>query len=72
MSDKLKEEPIEMAEDMEVIAIIKFTNILWDLALIKKYAIEKNDEKIYLCADNIEKDLHKVIYGNAKLEKGWF
>ena len=62
----------EESKDMEVVAIIKFTNRLWDLAMIKKYAIEKNDEKTYLCADNIENELHRVFYGNAKLEKGWY
>ena len=39
--------------------------------MIKKYAFEKNDERIYLCADYIEKELHKVMYGDFVFEKEW-
>ena len=45
--------------------------ILKNLTLIKKYAFEKNDERIYLCADYIEKELHKVMYGDFVFEKEW-
>ena len=41
------------------------------LTSIKKYAFEKNDERIYLCADHIEKELHKLRYGGAKLDTDW-
>mgnify|MGYP003309983106 CR=1 FL=1 len=43
--------------------------------LVEKYAsknsFEKNDERIYLCADYIEKELHKLMYGDFIFEKQW-
>ena len=65
-----KDEPIECFEK-DVIGVVSLTNLLRNLVLIKKYAMDKNDEKIYLCADHIEDELNKLRYGNFILEKEW-
>jgi hypothetical protein len=66
MSDETKEyiEP-------EVMGVIRITSLLRDLVLIKKYAMEKNDERIYLCADNIEQKLNRFRHGNFILDDSW-
>ena len=56
------------------IGVIKLTDLLKNLSLIKKYNFENVycDEKIYLCADYIEKELLKLRYSNNFiLEKDW-
>ena len=60
----------EMVEE-SVVGVVSIFEILKNLTLIKKYAFEKNDERIYLCADYIEKELHKVMYGDFVFEKEW-
>lgn len=57
--------------DKETIAVVQLKNILKDLALIKKYSFEKDDERIYLCADHIERELHMLQYGGAILDNRW-
>jgi len=66
MSDETKEyiEP-------EVMGVIRITSLLRDLVLIKKYAMEKNDERIYLCADTIEQKLNRFRHGNFILDDSW-
>ena len=39
-----------------VVGVVSMFDILKNLTLIKKYSFEKNDERIYLCADYIEKE----------------
>lgn len=63
----IKDEPIEKS----VIGVVSVTDMLRNLTLIKKYSFEKNDERIYLCADYIEKELHKLMYGDYIFEKQW-
>ena len=64
---------VEKSSDEKMIYVISLTDILKNLALIKKYNFETvyNDEKIYLCADYIEKELLKLRYSDAKLETDW-
>ena len=76
MTEKIIEKSVnleksEILEDREIVELITVGDLLRDCVLIKKYAFEKNDERIYLCADNIERNLHKVRYGNARLEHEW-
>ena len=69
-----KEEPTETCDKtcgMETIAVVRLTALIRDLVLIKKYAIERDDERIYLCADNIERKLQQLRYRNALLERDW-
>ena len=54
-----------------IVGVVSMFNILKNLTLIKKYSFEKNDERIYLCADYIEKELHKLMYGDFVFEKEW-
>lgn len=54
-----------------ITGIVKMNDLLRDLAMIKKYAIECNDEKIYLLAEAIEQKLSDLRYGNFKLETSW-
>lgn len=63
----MNDEPIEKS----VIGVVSITDMLRNLTLIKKYFFEKNDERIYLCADYIEKELHKLMYGDFVFEKQW-
>lgn len=51
--------------------IVKMNDLLRDLAMIKKYAIECDDEKIYLLAEAIEQRLSDLRYGNFKFETSW-
>lgn len=64
------DEPIEYV-DKSVVGVVSITSLLRDLVLIKKYAMDRNDEKIYLCADNIEQQLNKLRYGNFIFDKDW-
>lgn len=66
----MKDEPIEYV-DKSVVGVVSLTSLLRDLILIKKYAMEKNDERIYLCADNIEQQLNKLRYANFVFDKDW-
>ena len=62
-----KDEPMKME-------VIRLTDLLKNLALIKKHNFENTycDERIYLCADYIEKELLKLRYNNNfTLEKDW-
>ena len=71
---ELKEDTIvEKSSDEKMVYVISLTDILKNLALIKKYNFETvyNDEKIYLCADYIEKELLKLRYSDARLETDW-
>lgn len=71
MNDESKnDEPVEYIEK-DVVGVVSLTSLLRDLVLIKKYAMDKNDEKIYLCADHIEEELNKLRYGNFILETDW-
>ena len=67
---KMAEEPV--IEEPETRAVVKLKGILREVVLIKKYAFEKNDERIYLCADNIERELQKVRYLGAILDNEWW
>lgn len=51
--------------------IVKMNVLLRDLAMIKQYAIECNEEKIYLLAEAIEQKLSDLRYGNFELETSW-
>lgn len=62
---------LKSVDEPEVCAIVTVGKLLEELTSIKKYAFEKNDERIYLCADHIEKELHKLRYGGAKLDTDW-
>ena len=64
---------IEKSSDEKMVYVISLTDLLKNLALIKKYNFETvyNDEKIYLCADYIEKELLKLRYSDARLETDW-
>ena len=66
----MSDEPIEYSKT-NITGVISITSLLRDLVLIKKYAMDKNDEKIYLCADNIEQQLNKIRYGNFILDDSW-
>ena len=61
------DEPIEK----DIIGFVSITDLLRNLVLIKKYAMEKNDERIYLCADYIEEELNRLRYANFILDKDW-
>lgn len=70
----MKDEPIDIKDEpieKSVIGVVSMFDILKNLTLIKKYSFEKNDERIYLCADYIEKELHKLMYGDFVFEKQW-
>ena len=70
----MKDEPIDIKDEpieKSVIGVVSMTDMLRNLTLIKKYSFEKNDERIYLCADYIEKELHKLMYGDFVFEKQW-
>lgn len=70
--DMMNDEPIECKKEECIVGVISITSLLRDLILIKKYAIEKNDERIYLCADNVEQQLNKLRYNNSSiLDKDW-
>lgn len=60
-------------KEIEMMGVIRLTDLLKNLALIKKYNFENtySDEKIYLCADYIEKELLRLRYANSKLETEW-
>lgn len=64
---------VEKSSDEKMVYVINLTDLLKNLALIKKYNFETvyNDEKIYLCADYIEKELLKLRYSDARLETDW-
>ena len=64
---------VEKSSDEKMVYLISLTDLLKNLALIKKYNFETvyNDEKIYLCADYIEKELLKLRYSDARLETDW-
>lgn len=64
---------VEKSSDEKMVYVISLTDLLKNLALIKKYNFETvyNDEKIYLCADYIEKELLKLRYSDARLETDW-
>lgn len=64
------DEPVEYIEK-DVVGVVSLTELLRDLTLIKKYSFEKYDERIYLCADNIEQKLNKLRYANFILETEW-
>lgn len=66
----MSDEPIEYV-DKSVVGVVSITSLLRDLVLIKKYAMDRNDEKIYLCADNIEQQLNKLRYGNFIFDTDW-
>ena len=66
----MNDEPIEYV-DKSVVGVVSLTSLLKDLILIKKYAMEKNDERIYLCADNIEQQLNKLRYANFVFDEDW-
>ena len=66
----MKDEPKEYI-DKSVVGVVSLTSLLRDLILIKKYAMEKNDERIYLCADNIEQQLNKLRYANFVFDEDW-
>lgn len=57
--------------NVETIGIIKLTDLLKDIALIKKYSFEVDNEEIYLCADHIEQQLNNLRYGDFQLETSW-
>lgn len=66
----MNDEPIECKKE-DIVGVVSITSLLRDLVLIKKYAMEKNDERIYLCADNIEQQLNKLRYGNFIFDTDW-
>lgn len=66
----MSDEPIEYTGS-ECVGVVSIRQLLRDLVLIKKYAMDKNDEKIYLCADNIEQQLNKLRYGNFIFDTDW-
>lgn len=66
----MSDEPIEYTEQ-ECVGVVSIRQLLRDLVLIKKYAMDKNDEPIYLCADNIEQQLNKLRYGNFIFDTDW-
>lgn len=51
--------------------VVSITNLLRDIASIKKYALDKNDERVYLFADNMEQQLNWLRYGNFVLKRDW-
>lgn len=64
----------EETKEIQMSSVINLTDLLKNLTLIKKYNFEKGypDEKIYLCADYIEKELLKLRYdNNVILDKEW-
>lgn len=67
----MKTEKDEPTEEHDIIGVVSITDLLRNLTLIKKYSFEKHDERIYLCADQIENELNKLRYGNFILEKEW-
>lgn len=69
--DEQDENVCDKTCDKETIAVVQLKNILKDLVLIKKYAFEKDDERIYLCADHIERELHMLRYGGAMFDNEW-
>lgn len=66
----MSDEPIEYTEQ-ECVGVVSIRQLLRDLVLIKKYAMDKNDEPIYLCADHIEQQLNKLRYGNFIFDTDW-
>lgn len=66
----MNDKPVEYV-DKSVVGVVSLTSLLKDLILIKKYAMEKNDERIYLCADNIEQQLNKLKYANFIFDEDW-
>lgn len=58
----------------EVMGLISVRDLIKNIALIKEFATRKEcNEQIYLCADHIEQELHKLIYNpnSFKLENDW-
>ena len=58
----------------EEMGLISVTDLIKNIALIKEFATRKEcNEQIYLCADHIEQELHKLIYNpnSFKLENDW-
>ena len=56
----------------EMVGVVSLSDLLRDLILIKKYAMESGDERIYLCADNIEQQLNNLSYGGFILSQEWW
>ena len=75
MGDKCIEEIPKVVETdkVEIRGVIRLTDLLKNLALIKKYNFENtySDEKIYLCADYIEKELLRLRYSDTLLDTEW-
>ena len=67
----MSDEPIECKKEECIVGVVSIRQLLRDLVLIKKYAMDKNDEKIYLCADNIEQQLNELKYGNFIFDTDW-
>ena len=67
---KDNDEPEEYIEK-DVVGVVSITELLRNLTLIKEYSFEKQDERIYLCADHIENELNRLRYGNFILDKEW-
>lgn len=53
------------------VGVVSITNLLKDIVSIKKYALDKKDEKVYLFADNLEQQLNWLRYGNFVFDKDW-
>lgn len=53
------------------VGVVSITNLLKDIVSIKKYALDKKDEKVYLFADNLEQQLNWLRYGNFVFKKDW-
>ena len=67
----MSDEPIECKKEECIVGVVSIRQLLRDLVLIKKYAMDKNDEPIYLCADHIEQQLNKLRYGNFIFDTDW-
>lgn len=70
-SIQVNEESLKTCEE---IGLISVTDLIKNIALIKEFATRKEcNEQIYLCADHIEQELHKLIYNpnSFKLENDW-
>ena len=61
----------DSSKELKTMGLIKIKDLLNDIALLKKYAIEVDSEPIYLCADHIEEQLNKLRYGDHELETSW-
>ena len=63
-----KDEP---TEDCETGSIVSVKEILLQVAMIKKYAVENNDEETWDCADVIERKMTMLKYGDVRFERTW-